>query len=237
MRITIVIPTYNERENIILLLVEIFKILKQNKLNGHVIIVDDNSPDGTAEQVKRLSKKYETTLIERGKRLGLGSAYKIGFKKALELNSDLIFEMDADLSHDPEYIPKFLKKINEGYDVVIGSRLIKGGGIVGWNLVRRLISWSGNIIGRYVVAIDVSDLTSGYRVYRREVLQSIDLDEIKSRSYDFQLEILSKVLENDFKVGTIPIIFYDRKFGKSKLTKLDQLRFLITALKIRFGMI
>jgi dolichol-phosphate mannosyltransferase len=235
MKITIVIPTYNEIENIGLLIRKIFKIFEKNKLNGNVIVVDDNSPDGTAEEVKKLAKKYKIFLIQRKKKLGLGSAYIKGFKKALKLKSDLIFEMDADLSHNPKYIPDFINKINEGYDIVVGSRFEARGKIVGWNWFRKLVSKVGNIVGRYIANIKISDITSGYRVYRKEVLKKISLDEIKSKSYDFQMEMLFRALKKGFKVGVIPIVFVNRKFGKSKLSKLDIINFLINAFKLRLG--
>ena len=233
-KVAIVIPTYNEKDNIVNLIKKTNDACKNCNFGYKIIVVDDDSPDGTADVVKDLKTNFKISLIKRSKKLGLGSAYVVGFKKALENNADLIFGMDADLSHNPEYIPKFIEKINEGYDAVIGSRYVKGGGIVGWNFTRRFISWNGNLIGKYIAGINFPDLTSGYRVYTKEVLRSIDLDDIKSSSYDFQLEMLAKAINKGFKVGTIPIIFYDRKYGKSKLTKLDQLKFLITAVKIRF---
>lgn len=237
MKLTIVIPTYNEKSNIVLLIPKIFRVFQQNKLKGNVIVVDDNSPDGTAEEVKKLSKRYKIFLIKRERKLGLGSAYIEGFKKALELNSDLIFEMDADISHDPLYIPQFVQKIKQGFDVVIGSRLEKGGKVIGWSWTRKLISKTGNVIGKYIANVNVKDLTSGYRVYRKEVLEEIDLSEVKSQSYDFQLEMLARASKKGFKIGSIPIVFRDRKFGKSKLNKIDMVNFLITAFKIRFGLI
>lgn len=234
-KVAIVIPTYNEKDSIRELIRKLNAIKLPEKLD--VIIVDDNSPDGTADVVKRLKSDLKITLIKREKKLGLGSAYVEGFQKPLNHDVDFIFQMDADLSHDPKYIPTFIEEINKGYDVVVGSRLMKGGGVVGWNFTRRLISWGGNLIGKFIAGINVSDLTSGYRVYKRGVLETIDLNKIKSSSYDFQLEILAKALKKGFRVGTIPIIFHDRKYGESKLTRLDQLRFLMTALKIRFGML
>jgi len=232
-KITIVIPTYNERNNIERLVRRIAHVCKKSSYNYEIIVIDDNSPDGTADVVEKL-KERNVILIKRSKKLGLGSAYVEGFKKAIKKKADLIFQMDGDLSHHPKYILKFIEKVNEGYDVVVGSRLMKGGKVVGWDFSRRLISWGGNVIGRYIAGVDVSDLTSGYRAYKREVLEAIDLDSIKSSSYDFQLEMLAKAINKGFEVGTVPIIFYGRKYGKSKLTKLDQLKFLITAVKIRF---
>lgn len=234
-KIAIIIPTYNEKESIGLLISKVHSVMKRSRFDYKITIVDDNSTDGTLDVIDKHKNKVKIKLIKRKQKLGLGSACILGFGEALKNGDDFIFQMDADLSHDPKYIPNFIEKINEGYDVVIGSRLVKDGGVVGWSFTRKLISWGGNFIGRFIAGINVSDLTSGYRVYKRKVLESIDLDEIKSRSYDFQLEMLSKVLSKGFKVGTMPIIFYDRKYGKSKLTKSDQLRFLLAALRIRFA--
>ena len=234
-KIAIIVPTYNEKENVGILIHKISDVLKGSNFNYRITIVDDNSPDGTVDVIDKLKSKFKIKLVRRKEKLGLGSAYVTGFKDVLKSKPNFIFQMDADLSHDPKYIPKFIEKINQGYDVVVGSRLIEGGKIVGWNFTRRLTSWAGNFIGRHIAEISVSDLTSGFRVYKREVLESLDLDGIKSSSYDFQLEMLSRVIEKGFRVGVIPIVFHDRKYGKSKLTKLDQLRFLLTALRIRFS--
>ena len=236
MKVSVVIPTYNERENIKLLIPKIFIALKRSKVNGNIIIVDDNSPDGTSEVVKKLQKRYrKIILIKRPKKLGIGSAYIEGFKVALNKNSEIIIEMDGDLSHNPIYIPKFIKSIKD-CDVVIGSRYKKGGKIVGWNWYRKLVSIGGNQIGRYIAKIDIEDITSGFRSYKKEVLKNV-INEIKSSGYAFQLEILARCIKKGFKVRTIPIIFYDRKKGKSKLSKKDILSFLLIALKIRLGMI
>lgn len=237
MKTTIVLPTYNERENIKQLIPKIFKIFKENKIQGKLIVVDDNSPDGTSEIVNDLKKRYPLTLIQRERKLGIGSAYITGFRKALEDETDLIFEMDADLSHDPIYIPRFIQKINQGFDVVIGSRRIKGGEVVGWNWYRKSISWGGNFSGRYIAGVAVDDLTSGYRVYKREVLTKIDLDKVESNGYGFQLEMLARSLKKGFKVDTIPIVFSDRYSGKSKLSRKDVINFFIIALKIRMGLV
>lgn len=237
MKTIIVIPTYNERENIKILIPRISAVFKKNGIDGKIIVVDDSSPDGTRDAVKVLQNEYPVALIERPGKMGMGSAYVCGFRSALDDNPDLIFEMDADLSHDPEHIPQFIDKINQGFDVVVGSRLVKGGKIVGWNWVRRLISWGGNFLGRHVAGIDVSDLTSGYRVYTAEVIKSIELDKVRSKSYDFQLEMLARAIRKGYKIGSIPIVFHDRIGGKSKLSKIDQMSFLLTALKIRFGIV
>lgn len=237
MRISIVVPTYNERENIIKLVPKIFDVFKKSNIDGNVIIVDDKSPDGTALEVKKMQELYPIKLIERDQKMGLGSAYIAGFKEALKNGADLIFEMDADLSHDPDGIPQFINTIKDGHDVVIGSRLVDGGAVVGWNWHRKMISFGGNFIGRTIAGVDISDLTSGYRVYKSDVLKSIDLDKVKSRSYDFQLEMLARTLNGGFKIGIVPIIFRERTKGKSKLSKRDTLSFLLTAIRIRLKLI
>lgn len=237
MKIAIIIPTYNERENIKKLISEIFKVSKKNKLNTEALIVDDNSPDGTANVVKGLMKKYPIRLIQRSCKLGLGSAYVTGFKETLKTDIDVVFQMDGDLSHSPEYLPNFVEKINRGFHVVIGSRKIKGGGTEDWGIHRKIVSWGGNFIGRIMAGINVKDITSGYRAYKKEALQNIGLDEIKSDGYAFQLELLHKILKRNFKVVEVPIVFKDRKIGKSKLSKREIIKFFILALKLRLGLV
>jgi len=236
-KITIVIPTYNERKNIGKLIPRVFKVLNEHNIAGNVIVVDDNSPDNTAQEVKKLQKSYPIKLITRNKKMGLGSAYIVGFKEALKGGTGLTFEMDADLSHDPNEIPRFVEKIGEGYDVVVGSRLVQGGKVVGWGFWRKLVSLGGNLIGRGIAGVDISDLTSGYRVYKNEVLKTMNLDDVKSKSYDFQLEMLARAAKGGYNIGTIPIVFQDRAEGESKLSNKDIISFLLTAIKIRLKMI
>ena len=233
-KIRIILPTYNERENLGLLIPEIFKILKKNNLSSDVLIVDDNSPDGTANLAEELSKKYPIKVIKRSGKMGLGSAYILGFKESLKDGKDVVFEMDADLSHNPDYIPEFVEKLEHGFDVVIGSRT-DGGKVIGWDWYRKMVSWGGNFIGRTLAGIKVNDLTTGYRAYKRAVLESINLDKINSEGYAFQLEILARALNKGFRVRPIPIVFEDRRKGKSKLSRRDMLEFLLIALKIRLG--
>jgi len=236
MKVSIVVPTYNERENVKQLIPQIFEIFKENEINGNVIVVDDNSPDGTADAVKKLQKSYPIILIERPEKIGLGSAYITGFKKALKNGSDAIFEMDADLSHDPKEIPNFIKKVNDGFDVVIGSRRTEGGKVIGWGWYRKLISWGGNFIGKHIAGINgVDDITSGYRVYKKDTLKRIDLEEIESSGYAFQLEMLGKSIKIGARIDVIPIIFHNRYSGKSKLSKRETFSFFLTALKLRLS--
>jgi len=231
-KIRVILPTYNEKENLKLLIPELFNIFRENNLDADVLIVDDNSPDGTADFVETISKTYPIKLIKRECKMGLGSAYILGFKESIKDGVNIVFEMDADLSHKPEYVIHFIEKINQGFDMVIGEREK----IVGWSIYRKMISRTGNLIGRYLAGIKISDLTTGYRAYRKDVLKNIDLDKIESNGYAFQLETLYRGIAGGFKVGSIPIIFYDRQNGKSKLSKWDMLEFLILAIKIRLGL-
>ena len=152
-----------------------------------------------------------------------------------EVQGGVVITMDADLSHDPKYIPSFIKKARESFGVVIGSRRMPGGGVVGWSWRRKLISFGGNFVGRKIAGVNISDLTSGYRLYKTKVLEGIRLDEIKSTGYSFQLEILARSIKKGFKVEAVPIVFRDRLQGRSKLSKGQWLDFLLTALRIRFG--
>lgn len=236
MKVSIVLPTYNEKDNIKAIIPKIFEVFEKNKIEGNVIVVDDNSPDGTAEEVKKLQKNYSIDLIEREKKMGIGSAYVTGFRKAIKNKSDVVFEMDADYSHNPDHIPDFIEGMNK-FDLIIGSRRIEGGKVIGWNWYRKAVSSGGNWIGRWISGIDVSDLTSGFRAYKKNVIESIDIDKIQSSGYAFQLEILARCLKKGFKVGATPIVFVDRRAGKSKLSKKELINFFLTATKIRLGMI
>ncbi len=226
--ISIVIPTYNERENIKKLIPEISRSVK----NAEIIVVDDNSPDGTANEVKKLSKRFNVRLLSRKKKFGLGSAYKKGFKSA---RGSVVFEMDADFSHDPKYLKNFLKKIDEGYDVVIGSRYVKGGRVVGWGLYRNAVSRTANFLSHVLFRIPAHDLTSGYRAYNKKFLKKINLSSIKSDGYAFQLEILHRLFKRGAKISETPIVFVNRKIGKSKLGKGEIFKMISTMLRLLFS--
>ena len=234
MKVSVVIPTYNERENIKGLIHEISDVFEKNGIDGNLIVIDDSSPDGTAREVENLKEGYPIVLIKRGQKLGIGSAYVTGFKKAIDLNSEIIFEMDADFSHDPEYIPEFVKNLNN-YDLVLGSRYIKGGKIENWALWRKIVSRGANILARILLGLKVNDITTGYRAYRKEALQGIDLDKIKSNGYEFQAEILFRVVEKGFRIKEIPIVFVDRRTGRSKLSKIEIINFFIFCIRTGVG--
>ena len=232
MNVSVVIPTYNERENIPLLIPKIFSELKKAGVDGKVIVVDDNSPDDTAAEVKRLSEAYNVVLISRPVKSGLGSAYICGFKEALK-SSDIVFEMDADLSHEPECIPSFLDALSS-CDVVIGSRYVPGGKTENWGIYRKAVSWGGNYIGRKLMGIRINDITTGYRAYKKDVLRAVDIDSIKSNGYAFQAEILYRVWDKNFSIKEVPIVFRDRKEGVSKLSKREMCTFFLLCSDIFF---
>jgi len=215
MKTYIIIPTYNEAENIKNLVDNIF----DHYHDINIMIVDDNSPDGTGDIADSLSKKYSSLcVIHRSKKEGLGRAYIHGFKEALAKGAELIFEMDADFSHDPKYIRSFLKAM-KNTDLVIGSRYMNGVRVEGWRFRRLLLSKLANMFVSYILVKPVWDFTGGYRCYRREVLESIDLDKIKSDGYAFQIEMTFLTFNHGFRVNEIPILFKERANGYSKISR------------------
>ena len=215
MKILIIIPTYNELDNLPRLLPE---VLSKNE-GIDVLIVDDNSPDGTAAFVENEMKNNSRIhLIKRESKQGLGTAYITGFKYALKNNFDLIFEMDADFSHDPKEIPRFLDETKNS-DVILGSRYINGVNVINWPLRRLLLSSFANLYTRVITGLPVHDSTGGYKCFRRDVLEAIDLDRVTSNGYAFQIEMTFKAWKKGFKVKEIPIIFVDRVKGKSKMSR------------------
>ena len=215
MKTLIIIPTYNEFEN----LPKLLPAVLSKDISINVLIVDDNSPDGTAAFVESEMKNNDRIhLLKRSSKQGLGTAYIAGFKYALENGFDLIFEMDADFSHDPNEIPKFLEEIKNS-DLVLGSRYITGVNVINWPMRRLLLSWFANLYTRAITGISVHDATGGYKCFRKEVLQAIDLDKVTSNGYAFQIEMTFKAWKKGFRVKEIPIIFVDRVKGKSKMSK------------------
>ena len=231
MKTLIIIPTYNEFDNLRPLLQEIFSFAPA----ADVLIVDDNSPDGTGELADQIhAENPQVNVLHRAGKLGLGTAYIAGFKYAVERGYDAAFEMDADFSHDPRYLPDFLQKI-ENADLVIGSRYIEGGDTPNWSLLRRFVSGGGNIFARFMLGIPVHDCTAGYRCYRRQVLESIELDTIESQGYAFQVELAYRVYKHGFKIVETPIIFMDRRVGKSKMSRTIFLEGFTWVIRTRFG--
>lgn len=214
-KMLILIPTYNERENIAALIEDIIIILPETD----ILVVDDNSSDGTDEIVQRLSKQHpQVKLITKPGRRGLGSSYVLGFKYALNKNYDFIFQMDADFSHHPRYLTQFLQEVGK-YPLVLGSRYIRGGQIKGWNMFRKILSYFGNLYARCLLGLDIRDLTGGYKCYQREALAGIMSNPIVSDGYVFQIETTLKAHKKGFAIKEIPIIFENRCRGKSKISK------------------
>ena len=214
MKALIIIPTYNELESLPLLLKDIFIHASEME----VLVVDDNSPDGTGQLAQAMSEEDRRVhVMHRTGKLGLGTAYIAGFQYALAHDYDAAFEMDADFSHDPRYLPYFLEAVKDA-DLVIGSRYVPGGKTPNWSFVRRLISRSGNIFARVVLGIPIHDCTSGFRCYRRSVLQHLALDTVQSRGYAFQVELTHRTMNHGFKMTETPITFMDRRFGTSKMS-------------------
>jgi dolichol-phosphate mannosyltransferase len=233
MKVAVVIPTYNERHNISVIIPKIFHVFDSHRINGKVIVVDDNSPDGTSAQVDLLSKQFNVVLIKRQKKSGLGSAYIAGFHESLR-SSDVVFEMDADLSHNPEEIPNFIEGLNDS-DVVLGSRYVPMGRIENWGMGRVIISRTGNLIARKLLRLPIKDITTGYRAYKKEVLESMDLGSVHSNGYAFQAEMLYLISNKGFKLTEIPIVFKDREHGESKLSKKEIVSFMTLCISIFFG--
>jgi dolichol-phosphate mannosyltransferase len=214
--ICVCLPTYNERENLEPMVDRLGEILGDD---GVVLVIDDNSPDGTGEIADRLAAARPWVhALHRPRKEGLGPAYLDGFRRALELGADLIFELDCDFSHDPADIPR-LAAAAEGADLVIGSRYVSGGGTRNWGLVRRLISRGGSLYAQLLLGVPVRDLTGGFKCYRRAVLETIDLDAIHSKGYAFQIETTYRAVRAGFRVVELPIVFTDREVGGSKMSK------------------
>jgi dolichol-phosphate mannosyltransferase len=218
-RALIVIPTYNEKDTIPLITGKIFACdLSKFVSELHILVVDDNSPDGTGQVVKRMqASDPRIHLLERAEKQGLGKAYVAGFRFALEKNYDYVLEMDADLSHDPVYLKDFFEKIQD-HDLVVGSRYVKGVNVINWPLSRLLISYYGNMYARIVTGIPVRDATSGFKCFRAEVLRKIDLARVSASGYSFQIEMNYRAWKLGFKLCETSIIFYDRTIGSSKMS-------------------
>lgn len=237
MHIVIVLPTYNEKENVQILIPQLFaaaKKIKNNKL--FILVVDDTSPDGTAAEVKKLQKQHKLLFLLSGEKQGLGVAYLRGFHYALQkLKADVLVMMDADLSHPAALIPSMIKEIANGADVVIGCRYIPSGATPDWNLKRRLISKGGNFFARIVAGLyRVHDCTSGFRAIRASVLQKIDTQQLHTKGYAFMITLLYELLAANAIVKEVPLVFYDRRFGVTKLTAKDMVSFFFNALRLRW---
>ena len=211
----VIIPTYNERNNVERLLEAVMGVDERIE----VLIVDDNSPDGTGELADKIAASNPRVhVMHRKGKLGLGSAYRDGFRYALEYDYELIFEMDADFSHDPRYLPDFLEAIRDN-DLVLGSRYVSGVNVVNWPMRRLMLSYGASYYTRAITGMPIKDPTGGFKCFRRRVLESLDLNRIQSDGYSFQIEVSFKVWRKKFRIKEIPIVFVDRHSGTSKMNR------------------
>lgn len=232
MKTTVIVPTYNERENI----ERLVRLLVALPGAVNVIVVDDGSPDGTGALADALAVAYpeRVTVIHRAGKMGLGTAYIAGFRRALAGDSALVCTMDADFSHPPARIPAMVEQATAGYDLVIGSRYVPGGKTVGCTAPRIALSWGANAFARTLLGLRAHDTTAGFRCYRREVLEAAPLDQIRSNGYSFLIEMLYHVQRQHWRVGEVPITFENRREGVSKISKTEITKALSTVLRL-FG--
>jgi dolichol-phosphate mannosyltransferase len=213
-RATVCLPTYNERDN----LEPMLRALGDKDVR--VLVIDDDSPDGTGELADRLAAELNyVDVLHRDRKEGLGPAYLAGFRRALADGAELVLELDCDFSHDPHDVPRLIATAEEGADLVLGSRYVKGGAVRNWGLLRRIVSSGGSLYARVVLGVNVKDLTGGFKCFRRHVLETIDLDSIDSKGYAFQIETTYRALRAGFNVVELPITFTDREVGGSKMSK------------------
>jgi dolichol-phosphate mannosyltransferase len=231
----LILPTYNEAENIGRLVSAVLPQLEAAGVEPHVLIVDDGSPDGTGEVAEGLAREHEAVeVLHREHKEGLGSAYLAGFAVALSRGGDLVLEMDADFSHDPVDLPRLIAAA-EAADLVLGSRYVPGGGIEDWGLLRRMLSRGGSWYARVLLGLPVRDLTGGFKCFRREALEAIDLSGVHANGYGFQIELTYRVIGAGCTVTEVPIVFRERQVGRSKMTARIALEAVwkVPALRIR----
>jgi dolichol-phosphate mannosyltransferase len=216
MHAMVCLPTYNERENLEPMVRALGEQLDTER--DRVLVIDDNSPDGTGRTADALAAELAwVEVLHRPGKAGLGPAYIAGFKRALAAGAELVLEIDCDFSHDPKDVPRLIASCEAGADVALGSRWVKGGGTVNWGAVRKLVSRGGSLYARTILGVDVRDLTGGFKCFRRDVLELIDLDAIAAKGYGFQIETTYRALQAEFKVVETPITFADRRVGESKM--------------------
>lgn len=228
----VIIPTYNEIENIEAIAVAVHQAAPK----VDVLFVDDNSPDGTGQAADRLAAADpRIQVLHREGKLGLGTAYLAGFAHALSAGYPLVIEMDADFSHNPNYLPEMIGRAQDSADMVVGSRYVEGGGTENWGTVRKLVSKGGGLYARTVLGVPVRDLTAGFVCYRRNVLETLDLKSIRSEGYGFQIEMKYRVLKAGFRIEEMPIVFIDRRVGQSKMSGNIAFEALTMVWKLRFS--
>ena len=230
--VLVIVPTYNERDN----LPAIVAAVHEHLAEADVLVVDDNSPDGTGAVADELAAKDpKVHVLHRPGKQGLGTAYVAGFKWALAREYQFLFEMDCDFSHDPKYLPIMLARARSGADLVLGSRYVPGGGTVNWGPMRKFISRGGSLYARTVLGIGVRDLTGGFKCFRRATLEKLDLDSVSAQGYGFQIEMTYRAIKHGMRVEEVPIVFVDRRVGQSKMSKKIFLEAFTLVWKLRLG--
>ncbi len=230
--VLVIVPTYNERDN----LPQILRAIHDHLAEADVLVVDDNSPDGTGALADELAAKDKKVhVLHRPGKQGLGTAYVAGFKWALGRDYQFLFEMDCDFSHDPQDLPIMLARARSGADLVLGSRYVPGGGTVNWGPMRKLISRGGSFYARTVLGIGVRDLTGGFKCFRRATLEKLDLDGVSAQGYGFQIEMTYRAIKHGLRVEEVPIVFVDRRVGQSKMSKKIFLEALTLVWKLRLA--
>jgi len=216
----LILPTYNEAENVREIVTAAGKVLEEAAPEGfRVLVVDDSSPDGTGDLADALAAEHEwVAVLHRSEKNGIGPAYLAGFRHALDAGAGYVMEMDSDFSHDPADLARLLAAVRAGADVALGSRYVPGGGVEEWGLLRRFISQGGSTYARLVLGLKVRDLTGGFKCFRREVLQAIQFDGVRSQGYAFQVELTYRAVQAGFRVQEVPIVFRDRQRGESKMS-------------------
>ncbi len=233
----LVLPTYNEAENIEAIVAAAGEVLAGATAGAYkILIVDDGSPDGTGEIADRLSREREQVqVLHRSEKNGIGPAYLAGFRYALDHGADYVMEMDSDFSHDPADLARLLQAVRSGADLALGSRYVPGGGVVDWGLLRRFISEGGSTYARWVLGLKVKDLTGGFKCFKREVLEAIHFDGVRSQGYAFQVELTYRAVRAGFRVVEVPIVFKDRERGQSKMSWRIAAEAMWLVPKLRFG--
>jgi dolichol-phosphate mannosyltransferase len=216
----LILPTYNEAENVNAIVAAAGEVLASAAPDGfRVLVVDDGSPDGTGDMADQLAAQHEwVQVLHRAEKNGIGPAYLAGFRHALQQGAGYLMEMDSDFSHDPADLARLLQAVSAGADLALGSRYVAGGGVSDWGLLRRIISEGGSMYARFVLGLRVRDLTGGFKCFRREVLEAINFDGVRSQGYAFQVELTYRAIQAGFQVVEVPITFRDRELGKSKMS-------------------
>jgi dolichol-phosphate mannosyltransferase len=231
-KVLIILPTYNERENLPSIIAAVEAVFPADFL-----VIDDNSPDGTGALADEIAARDpRVKVMHRPGKLGLGTAYIAGFRRALADGYDYVFEMDSDFSHDPKYLQPMLDAARAGADLVIGSRYVEGGGTPNWGVGRKIISRGGSLYARTILGLPIRDFTAGFLCYRRRVLEAIDLESVRSSGYSFQIEMKYRAVQKGFRVEEVPIVFFDRRVGASKMSRRIFLEALTMVWKLRLGL-